>query len=180
MIERANRYGAKTGESETAGCSNVPYAVLTVHTRVTPSFPGWVAVIFPSGHMPRGVKSCSNHTISLTLREDVALFHFCRRSKVGKYSFKNRFQKWFATFWTSFQELKDSGLSVSSKTMGGMFANGRCRRKWFGVRCSSFSGWSLTWVSGREFNNSSVSAKIVMKNSSVNFWDPKEITIPTQ
>ena len=46
MIERANRYGAKTGERETAGRSKVPYAVLTVHTRVTPSFPGWVAVLF--------------------------------------------------------------------------------------------------------------------------------------
>ena len=98
----------ENGESEAAARSKVPYAVLTVHTRVTPSFPGWVAGIFPSGHMPRGVKSCSNHTISLTLRGGVALFHFCRRSKVGKYFFKNRFQKWFETFWISFQELKDS------------------------------------------------------------------------
>ena len=101
MIERGNRYVAKTGESEMAGRSKVPYAVLTVHTRVTPSFPGWVVVIFPSGQIPRGVKSCSNQTISLTLREGIALFHFCRRSKIGRYSFKNRFQKWLETFWTS-------------------------------------------------------------------------------
>ena len=47
IIERANRYGAETGESETAGRSKVPYAVLTVHTRVTPSFTRWVAAIFP-------------------------------------------------------------------------------------------------------------------------------------
>ena len=105
MIEQANRYGAKTGESETAGRSKVPYAVLTVHTLVTPSFPGWVAVIFPSGH-PEKWSLAATIQYSLTLRGDVALFHFCRRSQVGKYSFKNRFQKWFETFWTSFQEWK--------------------------------------------------------------------------
>ena len=163
MIERANRYGAKTGESETPGRPKVPYANLTVHTQVTPFFPGWVAVIFPSGQMPRRVRSCSNQTISSTMREGVvALFRFCRRSKVGRYPFRNRFQKWLETFWTSFQELKNSGLSVSSKTMGGMFAKGQCRRKWLGVRGSSFSVWSLACVSGREFNISAVSAKIVV------------------
>ena len=77
-------------------------------------------------------------------------------------------------FLDFFQELKDSGFSVSSKTMGGMFANGRGRRKWFGVRGSSFSGWSLTWVSGHEFNISSVWAKIVVKNSSVSFLGSKD------
>ena len=108
IIARTIRYGEKTGESETAGRSKVPYANLTVHKRVIPSFPGWVAVIFHSGQMPRGVKSCSNQDISLTLRQGVPLF--CRRSKVGKHSFKNRFQKRLETFWTFFKELKDSGL----------------------------------------------------------------------
>ena len=108
MVERfvqAKRNGGKSGESETAGRSKTPYAVLTVHTRVSPSFPGWMAVIFPSDQMPRGVMSCSSQTISLTFREDVALFHFCRRFKVGRYSFKNRFQTRLETFWTSFQKL---------------------------------------------------------------------------
>ena len=89
--ERATRYGAETRESETAGRSKVPYAVLNVHTRVTPSFTRWVAAIFPRGQMPRGVNSCSNQTISLTFRGSVAFFHFCSRSKVGRYSFKNGF-----------------------------------------------------------------------------------------
>ena len=44
-----------------------------------------------------------------------------------------------------------------------------------GVGGPSFSGWSLTWVSGREFNISSDSAEIVVNNSSVSFWDPRII-----
>ena len=74
-----------------------------------------------------------------------------------------------------FPGIEDSGLSLSTKTMGGMFANGRCRWKWFGVRGSSFSGWSLTWVSGRKINIGSVSAEIVVITLSVSFSDPKII-----
>ena len=69
----SNRYAAKTRGSETAGRSKVPYVVSTVNTRVTPSFPGWVAVIFPSDQKPRGLKYCSSQTISLTFEESVAL-----------------------------------------------------------------------------------------------------------
>ena len=68
-----NRYGAITGGSKTPGRSKVSYDVLTVNTRVTPSFPGWVTVIFPSGQNPRGLKYHSSQIISLTFEGGVAL-----------------------------------------------------------------------------------------------------------
>ena len=123
----------------------------------------------------REVKSCSNHTIFVNFERGRCFVPFLSSIPSWQVLLQESFPKVVRNILDFFPGMKDSGLSVSSKTMGGMFANGRCRRKWFGVRVSSFTGWSLTWVSGREFNISSVSAIIVVKNSGVSFWYPRTI-----
>ena len=48
--------------------ANEPYAVFTLSTRTSPSFPGNVSRTLPKGQVPLGIRSLSTHTTSPTFK----------------------------------------------------------------------------------------------------------------
>ena len=134
---------AKTRASALAGRSKVPYAVLTVATRVVPSRPGCSAVTRCKGHIPRGVRSFKFQTVSPLFSGSSVKFYFVRFNRVGNYSFCSLRQMWFSSCCCSDQFSKRSG-NLSSKVPRGRMLKGRWIEKWLGVSGSSLSVLSAT------------------------------------
>ncbi|KFD46218.1 hypothetical protein M513_12918 [Trichuris suis] len=149
-----------------AGLLFVPRAVWTSTTRTIPSGPGYVFVIGPSGHCPRGVSRSIITTTSLILKEHADLFSRGPRINVGTYScihFRQNQSRTACARRHCFLEFISCGVIRSN----GMLLCGRPRRKWFGVKASPSSGSSLTRVSGLLFSTFSVSTTTVCSTSSV-------------
>ena len=151
----------------------VPSAVFTFTTPVSPSRPGVVSMILPSGQMPLGVWSINTQKMSSSLSGRSLLFdHFDRRLRAGRYSFTKRRHIWFISFCVFFHVFKLAGCWSPTCT-GGKPLKGRWIGKWFGVKGSSLLGCSATLVSGLELRIYSVSTMIVKKVSKDSLLEPR-------